>query len=78
MLVQHYFLLSPRLSRQLIWSRFINVHGKPGRNIPCDLHLEHLNRVLKTAVGDLGSNQTEASIARLGKCIGTMAEVLGN
>ena len=30
LLLQHFYTLSPRLSAQLIWSRFINVHGRPG------------------------------------------------
>ncbi len=24
-----------------------NTHNAPGRNIPCDLHQEHLNRIVK-------------------------------
>ena len=30
-----------------------------GRNISCDLHMEHLNRLAKTAVDGLGANKTE-------------------
>ncbi len=44
---QHQFVLSPRLSQQLLWSRYINTHGLPGKNIACKLHMEHLNRLLK-------------------------------
>jgi L1 cell adhesion molecule like protein len=40
MLAQYHFWLSPRQSMQLIWSRCVNTHGIPGRNIPSDLHLE--------------------------------------
>ena len=32
-LAHYQFVLSPRLAHQLLWSRFINMHGKPGRNI---------------------------------------------
>ena len=39
LLYQHLYALSPRLSNQLMWSRFVNVHGQPGRNIPVDLHM---------------------------------------
>ena len=42
MLLQHSNALSPRLSAELLWSRFINVHGRPGKNIAADLHMEHL------------------------------------
>ena len=31
---------SPRMAAQLIWNRTISTHGHPGKNIPCDLHLE--------------------------------------
>ena len=39
MLVQVQFLLSPQLSKQLLWSRSVNTHGLPGKNVVCDLHI---------------------------------------
>ena len=45
MLHQYQYQLTPRQSAQLIWNRFINVHGIRGWKIPGDLHLEHLNRI---------------------------------
>ena len=75
MLAQYYILLPPRLSQQLIWSRFVNTHSQPGKNIPCDLHLEHLNRALKTAVCHLGANVVPRAVERAGKCIGEMVSV---
>ena len=69
-LLSHYHLfLSPRLAEQLAWSRFINTHGWPGYNIPCDLHMEHINRSCKTAVRSLGANITPKAIVRVGRCI---------
>ena len=41
MLTQHQFTLTPRQAAELQWNRFTNVHGILGRNIPCDLHMEH-------------------------------------
>ena len=76
MLFQHIYELSLRLSSQLLWSRFFNVHGYPGKNIPADLHMEHLNRLVKDAVKGLGSNKTENAISRVGRAIGTIAPVL--
>ena len=38
------YMASPRLKSELIHSRFVNVTGGVGCNIPCDLHMEHLNR----------------------------------
>ena len=58
-----------------MWSKFVNTHGKPGKNIPCDLHLEHLNRALKTAICHIGANIAPHAIVRGGKCIGEMVSV---
>ena len=69
MLYQYWYELTPRQSAELLWNRFINMHGIRGRNIPCDLHLEHLNRVCKNAISDLGVNKTETAIARFGKAL---------
>ena len=76
MLFQASYALSPRLSAELLWSRFINVHGHPGKNIPADLHMEHLNRLIKEAIRNLGANKTKNAIARIGRAIGTIAPVL--
>jgi len=43
---QYMYALSPQLAKQLIWGRFVNVHGVPGSNISLDLHMEHLNRIV--------------------------------
>ena len=34
-MLHHELTLPPRLANQLLWSRFVNTHGAPGRNIPC-------------------------------------------
>ncbi len=70
------YKLTPWQSAELIWSRFINIHGLPGRNIPADLHQEHLNRVCKEAIRGLGVKQTEKAITRIGKALGTVSPVL--
>ena len=76
LLYQQKYVLTPRQSKQLMYSRFINTHGIKGRNIPCDLHMEHLNRLCKDAVRDLGSNKTTSSISRVAKTLGTLDPVL--
>lgn len=78
LLLQHDFFLSPRQASELIWSRFVNISGQPGHNIPCDLHLEHLNRILKGCINNLGVNKTERSISRVSKALGTIAPFLYN
>lgn len=35
------FLLPPRLANQLKWYRPVNVHGRHGKSIPYNLHMEH-------------------------------------
>uniref|UniRef100_A0A1X7U352 Uncharacterized protein n=1 Tax=Amphimedon queenslandica TaxID=400682 RepID=A0A1X7U352_AMPQE len=47
------------MKEQLLWSRTINTIGRPGKNIPMDLHMEHLNRVVKDAMRTLSSNINE-------------------
>ena len=76
MLMQYHFILSPRHAEELLWSRCINVHGIRGRNICGDLHMEHLNRLVKEAIKGLGANKTEKSICRVGKALGTILPVL--
>lgn len=78
LLVQYHLLLPPRLAEQLKWSRFINVHGLPGRNISCDLHMEHLNRMVKTAIEGLGANKSEKAIVRVGRSLGSLATTMDN
>ena len=78
LLAQVKFVLSPRMSQQLIWSRFVNTQGGKGKNIPADLHMEHLNRVLKDGIRGLGANKTDRAITRLGKCIDSVDQVLTN
>ena len=77
-LLQQSYTLSPRLSPQLLWSQFINVHGRPGKNIAGDLHMEHLNRIAKEAIRFQGANKMEKAIERIGRAIGTLSPVLDN
>ena len=76
MLCQYEFELPPQQAQELIWSRFISTHASPGHNIPEDLHQEHLNRVIKDAIRDLGANKTEVAKVRAGKALGTLDPVL--
>ena len=61
---------------QLKWSRTVNVHGCRGKNISCDLHMEHMNRECKDPMHGLGANLNNASVERIGKCIGKTVELL--
>ena len=54
----------------------INVHGQLGKNIPCDLHMEHLNRESKSSIGGLGANITDNAIQRVGKSLRSSTAIL--
>ena len=53
MLSQYHCLLSDRMAAQMKWSRVVNTAGRKGKNVSCDLHLEHLNRQLKGLITGL-------------------------
>ena len=78
MLAQYHFLFSQCQAHQLLWSRFINVHGLPSHNIPCDLFMEHLNRVCKDAVRGLGANKTPQALVKIGRVVGILDNVMIN
>ena len=44
---------------ELIHSRFLNALGKIGGNIPLDVRMEHLNKLLKAALKQFGANVSE-------------------
>ena len=75
MLLQYNFLFTERQAQQLKWSRTINTSGKPGKNVPCDLHMEHLNRRLKGMMHNVHSKNPENAIDRIAKSIGTVDHV---
>lgn len=77
-LAQYHFILPPQLAEQLKWSRFINNHGAPGKNICMDLHMEHLVRLCKTSIEGLGANKSERAIIRVGKTVGILDELLNS
>lgn len=78
LLAQYHFVLSPRETMQLLWNRTINIHGRAGKNIPCDLHMEHLNREAKSGISGCGSNITDESVKRVGRSIGETIPILSN
>ena len=75
LLMQYYYTFSERQKAQLLWSRCINTKGTPGANIPCDLHMEHLNRRLKNTIHSMGANVTPSTIVKAGKALGPVHHV---
>ena len=75
LLLQQMYLTSPRKSAQLKWSRFINVQGQKGCNMPAELHMEHLNRRFKNNFKALQSNITDKTIDRIGRSVGIVQHI---
>ena len=76
LLSQYHLWLPDRLAQQLIWCHFVNTHGKPGCNIPCDLYLEHCNRVCKIAIRGIGANLMPKALQRIGKGSGQLLKII--
>ena len=47
-----------------------------GRNIPCDLHMEHINRLCKYDVYGLQASKTASEIVRVEKSLGPLSHLL--
>lgn len=60
---------NPQNSHELIFDRFVNIHGVQGKNIPMDLHLEHLNNFLKEQLKTLRSNLDEKNAKRVSEAM---------
>ena len=54
----------------------LNNSGKAGGNVPLDLRMEHLNKLLKIALKQLGSNITEDAAQRIANSLSTLEDVL--
>lgn len=65
-----------RIQKQLIWSCVVNPSGKVAGNVACDLHIEHLNRTAKDALGQ-HSYFNPKSVSRIGKCISLFRNTQG-
>ena len=75
LLFQYEYAFTDRMRHQLMWERTINTHGRPGKNVSMDLHMEHINRACKEAMGSLRSNISDKSVDRVGKCISGVMKI---
>lgn len=75
-LAKIYAILTEKLAFEVFQNRYYNNAGKAGRNVPLDLILEHLNKLLKLALKQLASNITEAAAQRIAKSLSTLGDVL--
>ena len=63
----------PSSTQQIVWDRFVNTHGGLGRNLPCDLHNEHINKELKAIIKHMGANFTQNALTSIARSITFMS-----
>ena len=64
-----YSLLSEKDAFLLVHNRFLSKKGGKGKNIPLDLHMEHLNLDLKKLLKSMGGKITEAASQRYARSL---------
>lgn len=68
-------VLSPHLAHHIKWDRFVNKTGGSGMNIPCDLHNEHVNKLIKEVIQHMGANLTEGALQRVARSVSTLETI---
>ena len=68
-------VLSLYLAKHILWDRFINTKKGLGGNIPCDLHNEHVNKLLKQTTINMGSNLTEDALRRAAMSVSMLNKI---
>ena len=63
------------LAHQLKWNRLVNTHGGPGRNIPCDLHNEYVNKLFQEIIANIGANLKEEALTRAARSVTALASM---
>ena len=67
--------LSPNAAHQVMWHRFVNSKGGIGKNIPCDLYNEHVNRQVKYIIQNMGSNLIETPLQGAARSVSTLHDI---
>ncbi|XP_056441576.1 uncharacterized protein LOC130379027 [Gadus chalcogrammus] len=68
--------MSPRVKHDVTWNRFWNSSGGKGKNVPLDLHLEHLNNFLKSFLRNKGTNLAEKTADRVSRSVGLLKTLM--
>ena len=66
---------SEQIVKELVWCRTVNPRGGAGNNIPADLYLEHLNRILKDCLHIVGPNISIQSIVQASKSLKKLLDI---
>ena len=53
----------------------MNIKSGIGRNIPCDLYNEHMNKLIKFIITNMGSNLTESSLQHAVRSVATLEAI---
>ncbi len=69
-------ILPQSIAHEMKWNRFFNKHGGKGKNIPLDLKMEQLNKILKSLWRSLGANLTEKSAQRMASSLESLELVM--
>lgn len=77
-LAKLYAILPTGMAFELMHNRFFNVSGKAGGNIPLDLRMEHLNKLLKIALKQLGANVSEPAAQRIARALSGLERLISN
>ena len=66
------------LSQQIKWNRFVNIHGGLGCNIPCNLYNEHINKLFKEVISNMGANLTDVAMQRTARAVTILHHIHAN
>ena len=77
-LVKVLVLLPEGIAREVVSDRFFNRKGGLGNNIPMDLRMEHMVRLLKTSLKQLGANISEQGAQRIAQSLNHVENILQN
>ena len=77
-LVKAFALLPESLANELVHDRFWNTKGGAGNNIPLDLRMEHMVRLFKLSLKQLGANIDSPGAQRIAQSLGHVEELINN
>ncbi|KAK3745392.1 hypothetical protein QZH41_001413 [Actinostola sp. cb2023] len=66
------------MAQKLKWGRYVNSSGGKGRNIPCDLRIEHEVRLLKGRFDNIGKNLTPDNAQKIAKSQKHLSEIVSH
>lgn len=71
-------LLTPRMAHKLKWGKFVNTTGGHGKNITCDIRVEHEVRETKELLTGIGGKLEEKNAQRVVKAQHKLDGVVSN